>query len=398
LGQKLVNPITMKTIQQQQAREFFFGTSKTQKDIAQSIGVAEKTVNRWVKQEDWEGLKKAALAAPAIIVNHLYSQVVELQNHIAAKEPGKRFPTTQEAEITRKLINSISKLGMGQSLSNQVQVMKSFAGYIGDTDSEFAEKFTDYFAYYTRSYDKDGYYPHEFLYNVQAPKADPEVIRGMKEDVEKSISRYNYRFFHGDPGWEQTGIPLTKLKWDDIPHHDLPTLPDSKLMWIGNGQLFDLEQGTRRKMTREEANTFYEVGFDVEWDKYDHPGTTEQPENNKMSVANNNSGTDILNTLSSETPFRKGIELQDVATVNPHSTDISGHVAPSSVIQDQTSEVYEIPEELVNWWPDVPLLPGGIKWIGRGRVYDIPNNQGRDIMYTEALQFQELGFDIIKLR
>jgi len=388
----------MKTIQQQQAKEFFFGTSKTQKDIAHSVGVAEKTVNRWVKQEDWDGLKKAALAAPAIIVNHLYSQVVELQNHIASREPGSRFPTMQEAEITRKLINSINKLGMGQSLPNQVQVMKSFAGYMGDTDTEFSKKFTDYFADYTRSHDKDGYYPHEFLYNVQAPKADPETIQGIKEDVEKSISRYNYRFFHGDPGWQETGIPLTKLKWEDIPHHDPPTLPDSKLMWIGNGQLFDLEQGTRRKMTREEANTFYEVGFDVEWEKYNQPEVSEKPENNKMSVTNINSGTDILNTPPSETPCHKGIELQDVATVNPHSTDISGHNVPNSTANSKAPEVYEIPEELVNWWPEVPLLSGGIKWIGRGRVYDIPNNQSRDIMYTEALQFQDLGFDKVKLR
>ncbi|MDR3680347.1 MAG: phage terminase small subunit-related protein [Flavipsychrobacter sp.] len=388
----------MKTIQQQQAKYFFFSTSKTQKDIAQKVGVAEKTVNRWIKQEAWDELKKAALAAPAIIVNHLYSQVVELQNHIACREPGNRFPTIQEAEITRKLINSISKLGMGQSLSNQVQVMKSFAGYMGDTDSEFAEKFTDYFVDYTRSHDKDGYYPHEFLYNVKAPKADPEIIQGIKEDVEKSVSRYNYRFFHGDPGWEQTGIPFTKLKWDDIPHHDPPTLPDSKLMWIGNGQLFDLEQGTRRKMTSDEANTFYEVGFDVEWEKYDQSGVSELPENNKMSVTNSNAQTDISNTSPSEIHYHKGIELQSTANANLHSTDISGHNVPYSTTNNEAPEVYEIPEELVNWWPEVPLLPGGIKWIGRGRVYDIPNNQSRDMMYTEALQFQELGFDKVKLR
>ncbi len=89
----------------QQAQRLYM-EGKSQKDIAATVGVSERTVYTWVHQYAWNKLHLASYQAPATIADNLCSQIIELQNAIAAREPGKRYPTGEEAEVTRKLIVS----------------------------------------------------------------------------------------------------------------------------------------------------------------------------------------------------------------------------------------------------------------------------------------------------
>ena len=59
--------------QHQQAREYYFSSSMTQKQIAHSVGVDEKTIYRWIRKESWDKLKLAAQTMPAIISDNFCS-------------------------------------------------------------------------------------------------------------------------------------------------------------------------------------------------------------------------------------------------------------------------------------------------------------------------------------
>jgi transposase-like protein len=96
------------TDKKQLARQLYLTQGKTQKEIAQEVGVSERTVYTWVHQYAWHKLKLAAYQAPVTITDNMCSQLVEMQDAIAAREPGKRFPTPQEAEVTRKLTMPLS--------------------------------------------------------------------------------------------------------------------------------------------------------------------------------------------------------------------------------------------------------------------------------------------------
>ena len=117
------------TDQKKQALDLYINQSFTQQQVADAVGVCVRTVHNWIKQHAWDRLRLATHQAPALIADNFSSQLVELQNNIAAREPGKRFPTTQEMEVMRKLtvcINNTKKTvslpqrGGCQNLSCQV--------------------------------------------------------------------------------------------------------------------------------------------------------------------------------------------------------------------------------------------------------------------------------------
>ena len=91
----------------EQALRLFMSGTRSQKEIADAVGVSERTIHTWIHRFSWNKLRLAAMQAPATIADNLSSQLVELQNAIAAREPGKRYPTSEEADIMRKLVAAL---------------------------------------------------------------------------------------------------------------------------------------------------------------------------------------------------------------------------------------------------------------------------------------------------
>src|SRR4051812_23110963 len=119
----------------QQAQFIYMTEGSSQKEIAEKVGVSERTVHTWVHRYAWDKLRLASFLAPATIADNLCSQLVELQNTIAAREPGNRFPTMQEAEVTRKLITCLEKMKKYPSLSQNMQVLETFRNYVRPLDN-----------------------------------------------------------------------------------------------------------------------------------------------------------------------------------------------------------------------------------------------------------------------
>ncbi|MDR3679390.1 MAG: hypothetical protein P4L41_05440 [Flavipsychrobacter sp.] len=351
-----------KITQQQQAKELYFGTGRTQKEIAQAVGVDGKTIYRWIKQEAWDELKKATLAVPAVAVNHLYSQMVELQNHIASREEGNRFPTIQEAEITRKLINCIDKLGTANSLSTNIQVMMAFSNYMVNADNEFTKKLVSYASTYFKDQKKSGYKPYEFLYDAHLPEADTSVIAPIKEELDQDEEN-------------RPGAPAKKLiTWRELSTNPAPILKSGP-MWIGPNTVFDYKQKTSRNMTWDEAEELRKMGFDVEWEK-NNPGSA-QTAPMPGSVFHQVSG--IQSTAPAETIAQQASPAMQLQNSPCPPPGITGHCTGSN-------EGYDIPEELKKCYPNIPLLPGGVKWLGRDMVYDPKLKRKREIKFGERDQ------------
>lgn len=72
--------------------------------------VSERTIYNWVKEGSWEQLRTDALLAPSQMMHHFINQLLDLQNSIAAREPGKRNPDPKEIETQRKLLKAILDL------------------------------------------------------------------------------------------------------------------------------------------------------------------------------------------------------------------------------------------------------------------------------------------------
>jgi transposase-like protein len=124
------------TDQKKQALELYVNQSFTQQQIADAVGVCVRTIHNWVKQHAWDRLRLATHQAPALIADNFSSQLVELQNNIASREPGKRYPTTQEMEIMRKLTVCIANTKKTVSLPQVTQMMRMFRSFVFDNRSK----------------------------------------------------------------------------------------------------------------------------------------------------------------------------------------------------------------------------------------------------------------------
>jgi len=180
----------MRTTQNQQAKDLYFGTHKSQKQIAEEVGISEKTLYLWIKKGAWDEHKMASLSAPAIIVDNLCYMLVELQAHIAMRPEGNRYPTPVEVDTMRKLINSITKIKEYTSTGHNMQVMVDFTNYIAP-DEEFRQKLQLYAENYFKARKQNDRYPSHFAHGSQPPMTNEEEINAIKEELEARFGNHH---------------------------------------------------------------------------------------------------------------------------------------------------------------------------------------------------------------
>ncbi|MCW3121006.1 MAG: hypothetical protein JWQ38_498 [Flavipsychrobacter sp.] len=151
----------------QHAHHLYMTQGMSQKQIAKEVGVSERTIYTWIHQYAWEELKRAAYQAPAKIADNFYSQLIELQDSIAKREPGNRFPTPQEAEVSRKLLVCIEKLKKTTSLPQSMQVLESFRNFTRNKNPQFTKVLVQYTGEFLEGKAVNNYAPYDLEYGVE---------------------------------------------------------------------------------------------------------------------------------------------------------------------------------------------------------------------------------------
>ena len=254
---------------QQQARDMYFSGNHSQRDIANTVGVSEKTVYLWIKQEAWDQLRQAALAAPAVIVDNLYSQLAELQQSIASREEGNRYPTVQEAEITRKLINCIIKLKEYPSQGANMQMMMQFAGYLQKAAPQLQKEVVIQADAFLKGRGKIGYKPYQIEYDVT-----PENQSAITEELPESNFSGESEIF------EPTQAETLATQASQPPPAASPVLPQSEktgnsfteqtptpltdtIYWVGHNLVFDTSLNKVREIKMGELYQLRSQGLPV---------------------------------------------------------------------------------------------------------------------------------------
>ncbi len=184
------------TEQKKQALELYVNQSFTQQQVADAVGVCIRTVRNWVKQHAWDRLRLATHQAPALIADNFSSQLVELQNNIASREPGKRIPTLQEMEIMRKLTVCIANTKKTVSLPQVTQMMRMFRSFVFDNRSKpYAQGVADLIDGFIEARSRFGYSPFELEFGVEKIQHidtlySPYVDTIAKETTEPIIPRF----------------------------------------------------------------------------------------------------------------------------------------------------------------------------------------------------------------
>jgi hypothetical protein len=126
------------------ARALFIHDNLTRKAIAERLGYTEKTIGAWATKGDWEKSKKTISYSKHYELQRLLDQLEELNNHIANRPEGERFPNSKEADVQKKLNSSIRDLEVEMNIKEAVNVSIQLVQYINQRDALLAKKLGEY--------------------------------------------------------------------------------------------------------------------------------------------------------------------------------------------------------------------------------------------------------------
>lgn len=132
------------------AKLLYLKDNLTQKEISQKVGVTEKTLSKWVNEENWEKLKVSIIITKEEQLGRLYDQLSALNTMIVSREEGKRFADSKEADILAKLSVTIKNMESDIALTDVIEVSKRIVNWIRKVDFEKAKELTVIFDNYIR--------------------------------------------------------------------------------------------------------------------------------------------------------------------------------------------------------------------------------------------------------
>lgn len=181
----------LKKTQQKEYAKYLYTekTHLTQKEVAEKADVTEKTLKKWIDENDaeWKKLRKSLMATKATQINNFYTQLENLNNQIASRKiiydvpphllkpikikdkegnesleypdyneedyPVKvgNFATSKESDTITKITSSIQRLEGEASLGEAVQTGMSFIEFVRDVDFAKAQEISELFDMFIRS-------------------------------------------------------------------------------------------------------------------------------------------------------------------------------------------------------------------------------------------------------
>jgi len=112
----------------------------SQKDIADKVGVSEKTISKWKTEENWEQLKTVLVTTRSNIIKNLQRQMELWQLEI-----GERLASSKETDILVKLAGSIRSLETETGISEMVDTGMKFINFLQQHNIELSKEVTHWF-------------------------------------------------------------------------------------------------------------------------------------------------------------------------------------------------------------------------------------------------------------
>lgn len=106
-----------------------------QKDIAVKVGCAEKTLSGWIKDGNWDKLKKSMLTTKTEILRNLYNVLDKINTKLNEEDS---FGDTKIADMYVKYTAAINNLETQTSIAQIFEVSRMFCNWLQTIDPKFA--------------------------------------------------------------------------------------------------------------------------------------------------------------------------------------------------------------------------------------------------------------------
>ncbi len=138
----------MKLEQQQQAQQLYFQTDLSKTQIAEAIGVTRRSVHNWIRENNWEYLRRCSAAMPSLIVANCYQAMAQLSESILSPARAGEPITRIEVESMYKLSLIVSKLKTRIILSERMETFTGFMDGLQEIAPDLAKTIAPYISQY----------------------------------------------------------------------------------------------------------------------------------------------------------------------------------------------------------------------------------------------------------
>lgn len=102
----------------------------SQKEVAEKVGTSTVTMSKWVREGNWDELRRQMLVTREKQLTRLYAQFDELTRVIEKRPEGERYANSKEADTLNKLTSSIRSLETDASVADVVEVSKRLLNWL----------------------------------------------------------------------------------------------------------------------------------------------------------------------------------------------------------------------------------------------------------------------------
>ncbi|EGV44355.1 DDE transposase family protein [Bizionia argentinensis JUB59] len=129
-----------KTEAKEYAKMLFLDTTQklTNKEIADRVGVRAGTVGKWIKDEEWEKLRKSLLVTRQKMIGDLYDQLEWLNDRIREREV--KVADSKESNTIAVITSAIKKLETETSIAEIFEVGTAFLDFLKPIDFDIYKK------------------------------------------------------------------------------------------------------------------------------------------------------------------------------------------------------------------------------------------------------------------
>lgn len=124
------------------ARILYVSERITAKEIAERVGVSEKTIGTWIDKYGWDRLRQSLLTTRQNQLVHWYNQLDAMNTDIATRTPP--VPASKEADTMSKITSNIQRLETEIGLGEYVEVGTKLLTFIQSIDLNDARLFKNY--------------------------------------------------------------------------------------------------------------------------------------------------------------------------------------------------------------------------------------------------------------
>lgn len=135
-----------KTQEKEYAKILYVNEKLTQKEIAERVGVTEKTVGKWIELGGWNKLRQSLLATKPHNIDLLYQTLTVLNESFQGT-----VPTPAQIDSIAKLTASIKNLETDLGLSELFEVGSGFIQFVRSNAPEKVKEVYNLFDAYIQS-------------------------------------------------------------------------------------------------------------------------------------------------------------------------------------------------------------------------------------------------------